>query len=1231
MNPPRLPFIATIILATMVTMVPSSHPLYARVDGVSACAPFTMSDITLLEISAATEVEVACDVYDMETPYGDYAVANGCSGVTTSIEDLFFSGPCAGSYQRTYTASDSCGNSVQFIQIITLIDNVAPEFTITCPADTILSLDIACNADTSVETHGTAAFANVADNCQLNVEITVTHEDAISSPCQGSMVITRTFSITGQDDCGNTNTLTCDQIITVNDQIAPLISGVPADTIQDCSDPIWVPEDVTATDGCAASGYPTLVFHGTVEVDPHDGYCRTFQQRWTSEDACGNASQEVRFIHTTDDVAPQMVGEEIVELECDQWPGGLEPPLAALTEAGIVQVDENCLMDTVLIDYGVMSGGCYYDHILTYTPIDYCGNVGDSFYQIVVIHDTTDPVFVGMPADTAVSCASDFGLLDSMPTAIDNCDPEVEISFEQSILDDGDGCEETFIVERIFIAVDCGYNHARDTQYVYVVDTEAPLLVLDVPESVILEGCFSDMELGLDVLGDATAFATDDCGEVTLTSSMVETVLELCTDGEGNEGGGIVLQRTWTATATDCTGNVSTVTSSQTIEVQDNIAPQLSLPPVIEYPCANWLDGLNGVEALDAGLLTVSDNCLFDSVAVELVGQLSGSCAGTFEIMYTAVDACGNSASATQIIELYDDVPPVFISVPEDGTLACDFVPPPFEGSEAQAEDACGSVEISVFDELIDEQGCTGAALWQRTLTATDACGNSIQHTQFFQFVDAQPPAIMNYPDDLIGSCGLPPFDPMGVVAVDDCDADPIISYEDDTVAQACLNVFTVERHIRATDCSGNVGEVIQVIQDIQVDDLTPPQWTSTCGLANGEVVTLPCAGQGVLDFDPLPAPCMAEASGQCDTEVDVTRFDNVDSDAPTDDFCNICAPSDPEPFVGGLTCDGEEPETMRLFNLNDAGDVSFIIDSAEVSRFIVGCDSSIAVLLHLTDGEGGQFLLEANYEGGWDWDTWSGSGHPQAPSVEGTYKKDCAEVFPGNPAWLHWHYFVMTSGTLIGSGIYEGSNFILTHQPANAYFGFQVGLGANNKNGSYGASGWFFWDGELVVDGIPQGSMASSGDIFVDLDCCLPWEAEHNYVAEDDCGNGITFQYTISNTGDEEDGGAELSGGLQQQGGPAIIGGGSADRQPFSILGFMPNPTSDLAQLQFEVSEAQRLTIRLHTMGGAFLDDIFDGTVEPGAIYQVDVEAGSLSSGLYQLRISGGLHSEVRKLLVTQ
>ena len=137
--------------------------------------------------------------------------------------------------------------------------------------------------------------------------------------------------------------------------------------------------------------------------------------------------------------------------------------------------------------------------------------------------------------------------------------------------------------------------------------------------------------------------------------------------------------------------------------------------------------------------------------------------------------------------------------------------------------------------------------------------------------------------------------------------------------------------------------------------------------------------------------------------------------------------------------------------------------------------------------------------------------------------------------------------------------------------------------------------------------------------------------MAQDDCGNGVTFEYTVVNTGEADGGEAGLSGGTQHQGGPGVIGGDLADKQPFNILGLMPNPTSDLAQLQFEVSEAQRLTIRLHSMEWTFLDDIFDGTVEPGAEYQVNISAGSLASGLYQLRISGGEHSEVRKLLVTE
>ena len=80
-----------------------------------------------------------------------------------------------------------------------------------------------------------------------------------------------------------------------------------------------------------------------------------------------------------------------------------------------------------------------------------------------------------------------------------------------------------------------------------------------------------------------------------------------------------------------------------------------------------------------------------------------------------------------------------------------------------------------------------------------------------------------------------------------------------------------------------------------------------------------------------------------------------------------------------------------------------------------------------------------------------------------------------------------------------------------------------------------------------------------------------------------------------------------------------------------MPNPTSDLAQLQFEVSESQRLTVRLHTMSGGHLMDLFDAVAEPNIVYQLPIDVAGMASGLYQLRIAGSEYSEVRKLLVSE
>ena len=107
-------------------------------------------------------------------------------------------------------------------------DNIAPEASITCPADIAVSLDENCEADLSTDALGMATGSGT-DNCDSDVDIAISYEDgAPTYTCtgdddqlDGSYSFVRTFTATATDDCGNTHSTSCDQTITVNDETAP--------------------------------------------------------------------------------------------------------------------------------------------------------------------------------------------------------------------------------------------------------------------------------------------------------------------------------------------------------------------------------------------------------------------------------------------------------------------------------------------------------------------------------------------------------------------------------------------------------------------------------------------------------------------------------------------------------------------------------------------------------------------------------------------------------------------------------------------------------------------------------------------------------------------------------------------------------------------------------------------------------------------------------------------------
>ncbi|MGB0882887.1 MAG: T9SS type A sorting domain-containing protein, partial [Vicingaceae bacterium] len=134
-------------------------------------------------------------------------------GLNITSADATVAGACANEsvITRTWTATDNCGNSETFDQIITIEDNTDP--VITCPAN---QTQLAANGTDTVLIDYTS-MATISDNCSSNANITVTQSPAIGST---QAVGTINVTLTATDECGNTANCNFDVEITNTTNIA---------------------------------------------------------------------------------------------------------------------------------------------------------------------------------------------------------------------------------------------------------------------------------------------------------------------------------------------------------------------------------------------------------------------------------------------------------------------------------------------------------------------------------------------------------------------------------------------------------------------------------------------------------------------------------------------------------------------------------------------------------------------------------------------------------------------------------------------------------------------------------------------------------------------------------------------------------------------------------------------------------------------------------------------------
>ena len=1087
---------------------------------------------------------------------------------------------------------------------------------------------------------------------------------SVDDQAQGSYSFVRTWTAAATDNCDNTSAAsTCEQTITVVDNLAPVLSC--ADMTVECdgagneADLASFLASATATDNCDSDVTITHDFTTLSDLCAETGAATV---TFTAEDDCGNESTctaTFTIEDTTAPAAPTISGPADAQVYLDAN-CSTDASTAVTGEATATSSDACDAAPSVSVthsdseptysctgDDATLEGSYTFVRTFTATATDACSNTSSAstYAQTITVTDNVKPS-ITCPENTTVECdgagnAQALATFLAGATATDNCDTDVAITHDYAAGSITGGCSAyTGSVTVTFTATDdCGNSESCSATFT-IQDITSPSITAS-----------NEVSIACDEYNANTAYsysATDACSNVTTTIVDVE------------QSGACAGEYERTYTAEDECGNESTFV--QIVKLTDDVAPTFN----ISCPENTTLYTDASCEADDSeatlGSATysdVDDNCDNEvTMNVSSDDVVTPGCTGSYTIVrtwtITGTDHCNNVTTKTcsQTITVLDETAPTIQSPAMDSEVECDgsgnsaaFQTWLGNNAGAAATDACSGVTWSnnyVDGDLSDECGATGSVTV--IFTATDACDNASTTSATFTIVDETDPALsVTWPADANlmqnATCDIATgTDALGMAtatATDACSNDDVaieISSEDGATTYTCTGdddllegSYTFDRvwTVTATDLCNNV-TTQEHTQTIVVTDNMAPQFTETCDIMNEGTVGVCCVDN--VGTVTIPDACDVEAADNCDTDVTITFSETYVGDfAPTSTVASFCASSTPEAYADGLSCNFKDPHSFVLFGLEGENVYFTSVGSGTVAQNV---DGTWTLTQTLTNAENtGGMDISVTYGEAYSWTEWMNQSFPTG------YKRDCGVLVDDHE---NWDYRIMESGSATGTGIYSGYSLMLAHAPANNYYAMQIGLGANNQNDNYGYSAWFMATGTMNTGTDGEQAVFFSGDLFGDLDCCLPWSIDRTYVAVDDCGNDNTFSYSVSVNGEDCADGAltNVSGSQNGDHTPVILGGAGdvlTGKTPIRVTNLQPNPTNDLSLLGFSVTQNMRLRVDMYTMDGLLVTELFDGIASPNVNHTLDIEADDLESGMYQIRLSSSQYLVVKKLLVTE
>ncbi|MFB3096694.1 MAG: HYR domain-containing protein [Nitrosopumilaceae archaeon] len=480
-----------------------------------------------------------------------------------------------------------------------------------------------------------------------------------------------TITWSAVDTSGNTSTVT--QIIIIGDTEKPSLSP-PLDIVAEAESS----EGATVAIGEAVATdviEVAAVENNAPEIFPIGETIVT----WTAMDIHGNISEVTQSVTVVDTTAPSLV-----------------PPNDLLFEAvnatqNTVFIGEPTVEDFVGVSSvendapDVFTVG---ETIVTWTATDAAGNSATSTQRINVV-DTTPPTIIA-PDDITSEATSEHENMINYGQAI--ADDLVGVV---SISNDAPDVFQFGLTTITWTVTDAAGNSATSTQRIHIIDTTSP--VLSVPEDIVAEATSADgrtLVIGEAITTDIITVAsiTNDAPDVF---PLGETIVTWSTvDSSGNE-----------------------ITATQNITVIDTTSPTIIPPDDILVEATSLT-----ANQVELGIVEGTDSVSEVSITNDAAKTFPF---GETIVTWTATDAAGNSATATQKVTVIDTSPPK-LAVPDD--IIIDAYAPEISISIGVAE----ATDITDLSPIITNNAPEIFPLGETivTWTVTDNLGNSITETQ---------------------------------------------------------------------------------------------------------------------------------------------------------------------------------------------------------------------------------------------------------------------------------------------------------------------------------------------------------------------------------------------------------------------------------------------------------------------------------------------------------------------